>query len=163
MEELKTQLKQHLAELQVSSGTILAEISKTGQQIELIERLLRVSDSAGAAEENSPATPASAGDAPGEVIRQLLLVAGRPLHISEILTRYVATGNRVPGKGTETNLLSYMVRDPSFVRVAKGTYSLASGDKPLVIPGKRKKKRRKRRRKRARQTGTQIAGNNKTE
>lgn len=165
MEALKEQLVVYLAGLQEKSASITAEIDRTKQQIELIERLLRVSD-AGAAPK-ATATSGTGGATPSEVIRQILQEANAPLHISEILSRYVARGNRVPGKGTEANLLSYMVRDARFVRVAKGIYTLASGGTAYPSVAKqrtrKRRKRRKRTRRRVRPIETQLSEDKRSE
>lgn len=76
-----------------------------------------------------------------DVVVEILREAGGPLHISDIKQRFLATGRSIPGRGTESNLLSYIVRDPRFTRVSKGTYTLDSSGAGKV------RKRRQRRRK----------------
>ncbi len=149
IEEWRNRLGRELQELERQATPLLAHIGQLKQQLELLDRLARVT--ADGALPDPPASPSGMtapsdkGRPPTEIIAEILRKAGEPLHISAIRERYVASGHLIPGKGTESNLLAYMVRDPRFVRVAKGTYSLGSDSAP-PLPAKLKRKRRRRRR-----------------
>jgi hypothetical protein len=150
IEEWRDQLRHELQELERQATPLLAHIRQLKQQLDLLDRLARVT--AEGALPDPPASPSELtapndqGSPPTEIIAEILRKAGEPLHISAIRERYIASGHLIPGKGTESNLLAYMVRDPRFVRIAKGTYSLGSGPaRPSPAKSKRKRRRRRRR------------------
>lgn len=101
-----------------------AELGKTREQVELIDRLLGLSGSDLDDPNGNPANhaPASVVGALEEVMSE----AGKPLHISDIVERYKGRGWKIPGKGLDSNLIAYLSRDPRFSRVSKGTYGLAT-------------------------------------
>jgi len=147
IEELKARLSSRLAEVEEQLRPLQAEAGKIRTQLDLIAKLIRVS-STDAIEKNANreegTDESSAGESPTDTIAQILSISDGPLHISEIHNRYLATGKMVPGKGTESNLIAYMVRDPRFRRVAKGTYALADGNQPPPMRKRQRRRRRKR-------------------
>jgi hypothetical protein len=153
-------LESRVAELNESVRPLLAEIEKTKQQLDLVHRLLKLEAGNGAPAQVSAASSdpsrgfgktAGEGSVP-DALAVLLQEAGRPLHISQIKERFLNTGRTIPGRGTETNLISYMVRDGRFVRVAKGTYTFA----PLGGTRRLQHRRRRRRRSRRRAAGRAV-------
>ena len=55
-----------------------------------------------------------------------LLKAGRPLHISDLMRLLTDQGTRIPGAGSQANLISCIRRDERIVRPSRGMYGLAS-------------------------------------
>ena len=55
-----------------------------------------------------------------------LASAGRPVHISDLMRVLHEAGIRVPGSGTQANLISYLRREPQLVRTSRGMYGLAA-------------------------------------
>jgi len=131
-------------ELEAEIGPIQELLSRLRVQLDFVERAL----SAGSAAP-SPQVEVSDGTSPkpnvSDKIFEILRDAEHPLHITEIKNLYVSKGFTVPGQGTESNLLVYIVRDSRFARVSKGTYALTEAGVPTKIPTKPKTKRRRRR------------------
>jgi hypothetical protein len=147
----KAALERKLAELDARVRPLLAEVEKTRQQLQLVDRLLGLESRGGGGRLVSVTSPTSPGDFNGsvtEALASILLEAGHPLHISQVKERFLSLGLTIPGRGNESNLLSYIVRDPRFVRVSKGTYTLEAGAAlgPASTPVKRASKGRKKRR-----------------
>ena len=61
-----------------------------------------------------------------EVARDVLLEKGT-LHYRQIAAELAERGSFVPGARPEANLLTHIVRDDRFVRVARGRYGLKPG------------------------------------
>lgn len=121
------------------------QLGRLKAQLEFIDRALQV----GVADD-PPRVPSSEIKATrqnvADRIFDLLQEAAQPLHVSEILHQYVAKGFTVPGRGNESNLLVYIVRDPRFTRVSKGTYAIAQSGvvpAPSVRPKAKKRRRKK--------------------
>ena len=137
LSQIRERLSRRLSELDEQLAPLQTERARLGTQLELVERALSV-DGGGApavaAADSTVVPPASAG--PRETVTagvaKILAEAGTPLHISEIRNRYIASGYTIPGRGTESNLLIYMGRDPRFVRVTKGTYALSDGTSAMA-------------------------------
>jgi hypothetical protein len=121
-------LERKLAELDARVKPLLAEVEKTRQQLQLVDRLLGLESHSGtdhSAVNGTPSTrPSRLNGSVTEALVSILRQVGQPLHISELKERFLQLGLTIPGRGTESNLLSYIVRDPRFVRVSKGTYLL---------------------------------------
>ena len=88
-----------------------------------------------AAEPKQPAVQA--------VVRELA-VAGRPLHISDLMRLLRDHGVQVPGAGTQANLITHLRRDPRLVRPSRGMYGLAAWGLENM-PATTRQKRRTRR------------------
>jgi hypothetical protein len=154
IDEWRQRLRNELSELERQTTPLLAHMRQLKQQLDLLDKLADVT-ARGASTEPSesgaagslPSTPV--GQSLTEVVFEILRQAGEPLHISVIREKYLASGHQIPGKGNESNLIAYMVRDPRFARVAKGTYTLASAG---VTPPLKRRRKRRRRRRRARPT-----------
>jgi hypothetical protein len=118
-----------LAELEQKAEPLLAEIDKTKRELALVKQLRQFEDgtmpargAVGTIGDVKPDAPIS--DAAAAILKE----AGRPLHISEIRERFLASGRMIPGQGTESNLLSHIVRDPRFARSPRGrTRSMLHG------------------------------------
>lgn len=140
LQSVRERLQNRLIEVERQLGPLQAEAAKVKTQLEFVERALGVDEA------TAPTMAKQARSGPrrsiNELVEKILVEAAQPLHISEIRKRFVAAGHEIPGQGKESNLLIYMVRDPRFVRVAKGTYGLAVSG--LVAAPRRRKRRRKR-------------------
>lgn len=151
IEELGVRLQLRLSELEEQLRPLQMEAGKIRAQLDLITKLLRVSGGDSSAPENTKQSHnggrAVEGQSPAAVIAEILSTADRALHISEIRDRYLAMGRIIPGKGTEANLIAYIVRDQRFKRVAKGTYALAAEGEIQAPPRPHRKRRKKRVRK----------------
>jgi len=142
--EIAADLKAKIRELETQISPLQEHLGVLRVQLDLIERALgaRSAPVSGSAQPPSKGTSRSGvSDRVFEIIRD----AGRPLHVTEIKSQYVARGFTIPGQGNESNLLVYIVRDSRFSRVAKGTYSLTDQGANPKIPNKPKTKRRRRR------------------
>lgn len=72
-----------------------------------------------------------------------LATAGRPTHISELMRVLRARDVRIPGAGTQANLITHLRRDSRLVRTSRGMYGLAiwgleSTETPRPIRRRRK-------------------------
>jgi multidrug efflux pump subunit AcrA (membrane-fusion protein) len=148
IEELRAQLQSRLAQIEGQIQPLQAEAAKLRTQLDLVTKLLHVTKADGTILEPSQPVSTSASVAPGKAVAdnvaEILVNAGQPLHVSEIHARYLRTGQPIPGKGTEANLLVYMVRDRRFTRVAKGTYALGNSATTIAkAPVKRRGRRRR--------------------
>jgi hypothetical protein len=144
LESVAGRLRSRVHELEAEILPIQEQLSRLRVQLDFVERALNAG--------NVPPQPESqikdvASSKPNvsERVFEILRDAARPLHVTEIRNQYIAKGFTVPGQGTESNLLVYIVRDSRFTRVSKGTYALAALGVPTKIPAKPKTKRRRRR------------------
>jgi len=156
LSQIRVRLARRLSELDEQLAPLQAERARLGAQLELVERALSVNGTGMPAQPAPDETPmpvaVGARETVPAVVAKILAEAGEPLHISEIRNRYIASGHTIPGRGTESNLLIYMGRDPRFVRVTKGTYALSDGT-PAILQTQEptlKKAYRRRRRRRSR-------------
>jgi hypothetical protein len=68
-----------------------------------------------------------------EAVASILGEAGAPLHVSDIRTRLISAGVRIPGKGDDANIIVRLRKAPDqFTRTARGTYALASWGLPSL-------------------------------
>src|SRR4051812_944042 len=99
----KNQLEARLNEVGQQIGPLLAEHERLRQQIDLVQKLLRLATGT-APEEPIKSAHATSGaqthvlsdESPVGVIESILRDADGPLHISEISKRYLATGRLIP-------------------------------------------------------------------
>jgi hypothetical protein len=84
-----------------------------------------------------------------QAVLEELNSAGRPLHISDLMRVLALRKVDIPGAGTQANLITYLRRDPRFVRASRGVYALAEWGIDAMPPTRRRK-----RRKRARSSAT---------
>lgn len=143
LEKVRERLQQRLADLESELQPLQEQAARVRVQLDLIAKALKAGDKGSDQAAATVAAP-SARTAIPEVIQEILKEAAQPLHVSEIRNRYIAKGLTVPGQGTESNLLVYIVRNPMFTRVSKGTYALADGELPKEVPAKPRTKRRRR-------------------
>lgn len=74
-----------------------------------------------------------------------LRLAGRPVHIGELMTTLQAQNIEIPGSGEQANLISYLRRDSRIVRPARGVYGLREwGLEDMEAPATKAKKKRSR-------------------
>jgi hypothetical protein len=153
--QIRERLACRLSELDEQLVPLQVERARLHAQLELVERALSVNGTGAPAKpvpEMAATEPVAAGprETVPAVVANILAEAGVPLHISEIRNRYVASGHAIPGRGTESNLLIYMGRNPRFVRVTKGTYALSDGTSTIAqaqestLTKVRKRRRRRR-------------------
>lgn len=79
-----------------------------------------------------------------QVVIRELAVAGRPLHISDLMRLLRDHGVRVPGAGTQANLITHLRRDTRIVRPSRGMYGLAAWGLENMPTAKRQKRRTRR-------------------
>jgi len=156
LSQIRQRLAQRLSEVDEQLAPLQAEHARLSAQLELVQRALSVNGTGVAPKPTSdsavvPTLTAGLRETVTAVVHKILAEAGEPLHISEIRNRYIASGQTIPGRGTESNLLIYMGRDPRFVRVTKGTYALSDGSSLMAQPleATLTKARRRRRRRRS--------------
>jgi len=82
-------------------------------------------------------------DSPIDVVIEELTSAGRPLHISDLMRLLAMRRVEVPGAGTQANLITYLRRDPRFVRPSRGMYALTEWGIDSMPPSRRRKRRKK--------------------
>lgn len=146
----RAELESHIAAVEGQIQPLQVELEKARQQMDLVTRLIRLQQGETSVEPVSATRPAphAAGESEGtvaDVIAGILEQEGGALHISEIRSRFIDTGRAVPGQGTDSNLIAYITRSSRFVRVAKGTYALASaGQSSGSRPTRARRKRRRR-------------------
>jgi len=79
-----------------------------------------------------------------EVLAYLELQS-RPVHISEIMKLLRERQIRIPGSGTDANVISYLRRDNRIDRPSRGMYALSKwgldSEQPTIV-GRRQKRRR---------------------
>jgi hypothetical protein len=142
LEGIRQRLQERLRELEQQLNPLQIEATKVRTQLDLVKKALTTENPPPVQQDGRGTTVPR--NAISGLLERILSEAAQPLHISEIRKRYLAAGNEIPGQGTESNLLVYMVRDPRFIRISKGTYSLAASG---IAPIKTKTKRRRRRKK----------------
>ena len=144
LEGVAIRLRTRVRELDAEILPIQELLSRLRVQLDFVERALSAGSTAPPSEvQIADAISSRLGVA--DRIFWILGEAAQPLHITEIKNKYVAKGFTVPGQGTESNLLVYIVRDSRFTRVSKGTYTLTEPGVAPKIPAKQKNKRRRRR------------------
>ncbi len=78
-----------------------------------------------------------------QAVVEELTAAGRPLHISDLMRLLNQRQVRIPGAGTQANLIIHLRRDERLVRPSRGMYGLASwGLENMSATRRRHKKRR---------------------
>jgi hypothetical protein len=89
---------------------------------------------------DSPARPA---DAVLQAVVAELTSAGRPLHISDLMRLLALRRIDIPGAGTQANLITYLRRDPRFIRSSRGMYALKEWGIDAMPPARRRKRRKR--------------------
>lgn len=120
--------REHLRALERQIGPLLEEQAIAKERLGLLERL-RDTFAAGKHDVASlePIALQPAPKALEEAAEEVLRSAGRPMHVSRIRRELVKRGVAIPGQGLDANVITRLARSPRFVRVARGTYSLAEG------------------------------------
>lgn len=93
-----------------------------------------------------PESVSEQGRTPHPVVEatvDILKHAGRPIHISELMTTLTKEEVQIPGSGDQANLISHLRRDPRIARPARGLYGLREwGLEDLTTTRKRRTRRR---------------------
>jgi hypothetical protein len=58
--------------------------------------------------------------------------AEQPLHYTDLYQRVASQGFQIPGEKPEANFLTHLNRDPRFMRVRPGTYTLREAVPPFI-------------------------------
>jgi len=130
------------------------EVAAAEEELHLLERLLALRR-AGAAQtgtdvgvqEESQGTKAIArgmGQPLLQAVVEELALAGRPVHISDLMRLLRERRVPIPGSGTQANLITYLRRDDRLVRPSRGMYGLAAWGLENVGFPRRSRSRRKR-------------------
>jgi hypothetical protein len=122
---------------------LLVMTEASGERPDTSARVSTAKDSrVGASHEHTSPVPHPLQEA---VIEQLTR-AGRPLHVSEIEDALSVAGVKIPGAGSQANLISYLRRDSRIVRPSRGFYALANqgfSEMPAQTRSGRKRKPRR--------------------
>jgi hypothetical protein len=87
----------------------------------------------------------SVGQEAVQAVVDELKTAGNPLHISDLMRRLKVRRVRIPGSGTQANLITHLRRDDRLVRPSRGMYALADWGLAAMAPAKQRRRRRRRR------------------
>ena len=146
-------LAEEVVSLRERQRTLDSELKRRERELELIRQMLSL-DQPVKGNVDPPKQQGELGRATSitvkQSVRHVLLQADRPLHISEIYNEFLRQGYPIPGSRTPFNILVHIVKDPGFIRVARGTYALQTGTEtksgtPIgerqTLPRKRKKRK----------------------
>jgi hypothetical protein len=78
-----------------------------------------------------------------QAVIEELTSSGRPMHISDLMRLLALRKVVIPGAGTQANLITYLRRDPRFVRASRGMYALAEWGIDAMPPTRRRKRRKR--------------------
>jgi hypothetical protein len=92
----------------------------------------------------STATAEDARHPAVQAVVQELAAAGRPLHISDLMRILREAQVKIPGAGTQANLITHLRRDPRLVRPSRGMYGLSAWGLENMPTTRHRKRRRKR-------------------
>lgn len=140
--EWKRQLDEELAELRTKREELCEVIARKESQARNLRELLE-SEGYQAEESRNGVEPPkhSVVDAAYELVS----AGGQPLYYKDLADRLIDAGVSIPGRDPQANLLSYIVRDQRFQRIARGTYALAEWGLRPKRSGKSARGRKKRR------------------
>jgi hypothetical protein len=92
------------------------------ERLRLLERLVAVETAPDDGHMPAPAL----GDALLDACEEIIVEAGQPLHLRDLLASLTKRGVPLPGRGVEANLIVRLQRSNGrFVRVGRGTYAPA--------------------------------------
>ncbi len=79
-------------------------------------------------------------------VLSMLVREKRPIHISEIMRMLRQRQIRLPGSGTQANVISHLRRDPRISRPSRGLYALSvwglEDEEPRVVVRRRRRRRK---------------------
>lgn len=94
-----------------------------------------------------PTIPRDSDARPGDSVLQAVIdeltSSGRPLHISDLMRLLALRKVTIPGAGAQANLITYLRRDPRFVRASRGMYALSEWGIDAMPPTRRLKRRKR--------------------
>lgn len=79
-----------------------------------------------------------------KAVLAILKEANRPVHISDLMRLLSEKNVRIPGSGTQANLISHLRRDKRIVRPSRGMYGLALWGLTEMPSGSKRRRRRRR-------------------
>jgi hypothetical protein len=146
-------------EIEAQIGDLQRKLHSAQEEAGLIERLLKLRGvlPPGSVSTDRELTEAiMGGRRTNEMVEEVIGILEElehPLPISEILRLLKARQVKIPGAGTQANLISYLTRDSRIVRPSRGVYALGKwGVEQLAYAASKKQSRKRRRRRRARST-----------
>lgn len=130
-------------------------VATAREEIRLLEQLLALRRGgvckSGNADRTVDVVPPSSSGAGGEAKHQAvtaviaeLETAGRPVHISELMRLLRENQVKIPGAGTQANLIAHLRRHDLIVRPSRGMYGLAAWGLQSMVSGRRKRRKKKR-------------------
>jgi hypothetical protein len=148
--QLSTAIEKEIEVLKAEISPLQQRLESARERLDLINRLVRLTEGANSKANRSAATPAAPNDkantnSPAKHgleahLESILNEAGKPVHISEIRQILVDRAVPLPGRGDEANIILRLRRAPErFTRTGRGTYALASLGLPQVPPSKRRR------------------------
>jgi hypothetical protein len=153
LEEALRVLRGRIASAEARRAEADQEIAKIREEETLLSRLLalRRGNAPVRPAKHAPLTTATEhiegeGAKSGvlKAVQGELLKAGRPLHISDLMRLLTAQGVRIPGAGSQANLISWIRRDTRIVRPSRGMYGLTTWGLSEMTPKASRRKRRRR-------------------
>ena len=146
-------VREQIREAEGELNEIYRKMNRARQEERLLVQLLKLRNQhlSDAPPENSPnltnmqGSEESTSISDHPVIKAVigeLASAGRPVHISDLMRTLHESGIRVPGSGTQANLISYLRREPQLVRTSRGMYGLAAWGLENMPVVRREKRRR---------------------
>ena len=145
------QIESEIAEITSAMIPLQQRLDAAREKLDLVRRLIHLSagtspSTAATPSSNSLSTSTPTPPDVEDRIEQILLQAGRPMHIREIRTALIEQGVPLPGRGDEANIILRLRRARDrFIRTERGTYALAAWKMPEYSPAPRKKTVRRRR------------------
>jgi len=153
LEEALELLRGRLESAETRRAEADQEVSKLREEETLLAQLLalRRGHRAGQPEAAAPVASVAqrtqgSGSKSGvlKAVQAELLRAGRPLHISDLMRLLTDASVRIPGAGSQANLISCIRRDKRIVRPSRGMYGLATwGLSEMPRAASRRRRRRR--------------------
>jgi len=144
-------VRQRITEMQRQIVDLSERVAADQEEEQLLARLLavrrgeplqqRAFSSTGPITRESQGSPKT--NSPVPAVIEELTSAGRPLHISDLMRLLTLRKVSIPGAGTQANLITYLRRDPRFVRASRGMYALAEWGIDAMPPTRRRKRRKR--------------------
>ena len=120
-------IRQRIAEQEREHAHLAKRIAVSKAEEHLLGQILAVrrgerASKPAAFQNTSDGTAAKKGsDSLLEIVGEELRSAGRPLHISDLMRLLGLRHVKIPGAGTQANLITYLRRDQRFIRAARGS------------------------------------------
>jgi hypothetical protein len=115
--------------------TAQRRLDEARERLALLDRLAAVEGDGGKVPNSSPAV-----DELLDACERFMREAGRPLHISELHAALLKNGVRIPGRGSEANVIVRLQRSAGrFVRTGRGRYAPTDFGLPDAKPVRRRR------------------------